>query len=476
MNKAKFTSYHELDKKKDNRRIWLEGEPLLEAGFNPGDFFSVALNVDTLSVELNHVPDSKEARALHKARLLKKVSRRQMVGWIKPIVDICNSDITDLFGDASRFRAQSFDGKVVFSIHPEDIKRIERENTLNDNLKNGFITKGDAFVGIGISCHAIHQGLKDAGIKTKQKWAVEIDGKYLDIAKRNSPEIYNNAHLFCASVEEVEKDLLEPVDAFSFSLPCTNHSSMGVAKKGLKSAEDGDEVTALFGTIAMIQAVNPAILISENVPNAKGSTSYNILLKELKRLGYEYEEMILDEKQGGSLELRKRYWFVAYSKGLDIDPTMLLPREEPKIHADLGDAMEKDETDLKWFPVANLTKRHDKNVASGRNFKINLVDEKSEAVSTIPRSYAKHQVSNPHITNGSDKYRLLTPAEHARVKRIPEHLIGNCHVTTAHQGLGQSIAYYHAYGIAQSLVRAMLAKVMTNKAVNDPQLPLALSA
>jgi DNA (cytosine-5)-methyltransferase 1 len=227
----------------------------------------------------------------------------------------------------------------------------------------------------------------------------------------------------------------------------------------------------------MIQASNPAILFSENVPNAQGSISYNILLKELKRLGYDYKEMILDEKEGGCLEKRKRYWFVAYSKGLDINPESIIPPQILKVHSSLGDVMQDDtETDLKWFPLDNLNKRHNKNIASGRGFKINLVDNLSESVTTIPRSYAKHQVSNPHITDGDKQYRLLTPVEHARVKRIPEHLVAHCHATTAHQGLGQSIAYHHAFGLASQVALASRKTPLKVQQKATKQLELLLSA
>lgn len=463
MKSALFTSYHDLKKKDNNRRIWLEGEPLLRAGFIPGDYYQSSMDLDTLSVTLSHVPDSLEARELHKKRQVHKISRRQMNGWVKPIIDICNAEITSLFGEACRFRAQAFTDHIIFSIHPEDAKRIKRESRLLNHINDGYITKGDAFVGIGVSTHAIHEGFKRAGLKTQQKWAVEIDARYLDVACQNNPSIFKHAHMFVSSVEEVEKDLLEPVDAFGFSMPCTNHSAQGVTKKMLKNAEEGGEVTALFGTIAMIQAVNPAILFSENVPRAKGSVTYNILLKELTRLGYDYEEMILDESHGGSLEKRRRYWFVAYSKGLGIDKTKLMPLTQNKVHACLGDVLETEDEPSSWHDLTKFEVRQKKNEESNRNFKMNLVDEKSTSVSTIGRLYSKHQISNPHITNNKGQYRLLSPVEHARVKRVPESLIKHCSDTTAHEGLGQGILYLQAVGLAQAIINALTLCHMKDK-------------
>jgi DNA (cytosine-5)-methyltransferase 1 len=458
MNKQRqlFTSYHELAKKNDNRRIWLEGEPLIRAGFKPGDFFEVSLNVNTLAVTLHHVPDSQEARARHKKGEVRKVSRRNMGDWIKPIVDICNADITALFGEFAKFRAQAFAGMIVFSVHPEDLKRAQRESRAKRNLKAGFLTKGDAFLGFGISASATTQGFGNEGIKAKQLWAVEMEARYLDIAVQNSPEMYADAHLFCGKVEEIEKDLLEPVDVFSFSMECTNHSTQGKTKKKLKIAEMGEGATSLFGVVEMIKAANPAILISENVVGAKDSASYLLLKAEIKRLGYTCHEMILTQDNSGSLDRRRRYWFVAYSSGLNVNVDAIMPTAVTPIHERFGDIMEEVTDPKAWHATSKLEKREALNLAAGRNFTMKRADPDSTVINTIPRNYTKHQVSNPHVFSKDNKqYRLITKTEHAHMKRVPPRLIMNCSNTTAHEGLGQGIAYMHGVSVAESMLRAL---------------------
>ncbi len=454
--KAAFTSYHNLDKKGGNRRLWLEGEPLLRAGFMPGDFYDITLNIDTLAVELHHIPDSPEARKLHRTKKIRKVSRRQMSGWVKPIVDICNADITGLFGEFARFRAQAFEGRICFSIHPEDFKQAQRENRFNHHLDIGELTKGDAFLGLGISSNGNKTGFANKGIKTKQKWAVEIEARYLDVAAKNDPEGYRDAHLFCGSVEEVEKDLLDPVDIFSFSMECTNHSTHGKTKKKLETAEDGDGVTSLFGVVSMIHATNPAVLISENVPRAQNSASYKLLLKELERLGYDCHEMILDQSHSGAIDRRKRYWFVAYSRGLNINVDTLTPQPRARVNETFGEIMENVTDPDAWHNIEKLQKREAINKENGRNFSVTLVDEKSTKMTTIPRNYTKHQVSNPHVTDHNGHYRLLTKGEHAGVKCVPPRLVEHCAATTAHEGLGQGIAYFHAVGVVEAFIDSIV--------------------
>ena len=453
---SSFTSYHNLAKKGENRRIWLEGEPLLRAGFMPGDFFRVELNVNTLAVSLTHVPDSPEARKAHARKELRKVSRRDMGTWVKPIVDVCNADITGLFGEFARFRAQTFAGRIEFGIHPEDLAQARREKAFLANAQKGEIRKADAFLGLGLSSDAVAQGFANEGIKTKQIWAVEMEARYLDIACLNSPERYQDAHMFCGKVEEVEKHLLEPVDAFSFSMACTNHSRQGKTKKKLATAEMGDEVTSLFGVVEMIRAANPAVMFSENVPDAMGSVTYELLKKELSRLGYVCHDMILDQSHSGAIDRRRRYWMVAYSKGLNVNVESLMPATRERTHQTFGEFMEDPQGDGVWHDAAKLQKRQDINLAAGRNFTMKKVKADTTIVNTIPRNYTKHQVSNPHVFNEDEsKYRLITINEHAHMKLIPPHLVQNCSATTAHEGMGQGIAYLHGVGVAEGFMRSV---------------------
>lgn len=465
MKNASFTSYHELSKKNDNRRVWLEGEPLMRAGFMPGDYYSVNLDIDTLQISLNHIPDSKAARLRHKAKEIRKVSRRQMSGWVKPIVDICNAEITSLFGDFARFRAQAFNGSIQFGIHPEDLARARREVSIVSNIKNGFITKGDAFLGLGISADSARTAASMCGLKSKQLWAIEMEARYLDVAVQNSPEAYKDAHLFCGKVEEVEKNLLEPVDSFSFSMACTNYSSHGITKKKLSSPEMGDEVTSLFGVVDIIKHVNPALMFSENVPNAMGSVSYELLKKELKRLGYVTHDMILTSKESGAIERRRRYWMVAFSKGLNLDVNDLIPDDHEREYDVFAEIKDVEISDKAWHPASKLVKRELLNKENGRNFSISRVDDSTKSIGTIPRNYSKHQVSNPHVfsENGLE-YRLLTKTEHAKSKLVPVHLVDNCSSTVAHEGLGQGIAYFHGVGTAHKAYSAVINKIQISQA------------
>lgn len=440
--------YQETKILRETRRVWLEGDELNRANFAKGSFYTTVFDLDSRTLKIKRLPDTEENRLKAKSRKgeVKVVSGRQMKGWVKPIIDVCNTEVTDLFKDVLRFRAIIRKDEIEVTIHHEEINRLNREDSLKKNATDGFITEGSSFSGIGVSTHAIAEGIAKSGLESRVEYLMDLEQKYLDVARINNKEKFANAKFITGSIEEIEPSLLEPVNVYSFSMPCTNHSNHGKAKKGLDKAEDSSEATALFGTLNMIKAFNPAILVSENVPTAKGSASYMMLISELKRLGYNVFESILDKTHGKCLEARKRYWFIAVSKGIgEINfDDFEVPEQKFKT---VGDAMEDiPESHERFRPLDKLLIREEKNKAAGRKFSLNLVKPEDDSVSTIVRLYHKHQVANPHISLDDKNYRLFTKVEHARMKEIPEHFVADISDTLAHEGCGQSIVYKHGLG------------------------------
>jgi DNA (cytosine-5)-methyltransferase 1 len=447
------------------RRIWIEGPRLTEASFVPGTYYEKHLDIDTRTLTLIALPDNELNRERFANKEIQMVSKRKKGERIIPIIDVVRG-VKELLGSCDKYYAKLYEGIIVITLSPVDKAIEERESRYKQHINNNQLDLATAFVGIGISSHAISSSLQANGIKTKHKWICDIEGSYLDVAKANSPEMYDETVLFEASVEDVEPSLLTPVDVFNFSMPCTNHSKAGKAKKRNKNPEMADESTCLFGVVAMIRASNPAIITSENVVGAMESASYILLRKELNRLGYEISESILTRDHGGALEARKRYWFVATSRGLpkvEID-TINKTEIENQPFKTVDDILEApSDVEERWSTSEPLVRRAAINAQEGRNFKLNKVLPTDDSISTIVRNYNKRQVSNPHLYRKNDsEYRLLTRHEHARAKLIPEHLIAGTNETLAHQGLGQSINYMHGYLIGDAICKSVLVSSCSN--------------
>lgn len=65
----------------------------------------------------------------------------------------------------------------------------------------------------------------------------------------------------------------------------------------------------------------------------------------------------------------------------------------------------------------------------------------SQSVPTLRKGYHKGGSTDPRLRHPHQEQlsRLLTPKEHARIKRIPEALLKGLSATAAHQACGQSV-------------------------------------
>lgn len=267
-------SYLTMGLNRGTPRLWLEGRRLGKAGFEPGARYRIEANTDDWSLRLVLDPAGN-----------RRVSGKKRGTTPLPIIDLCDAGLAPA---GTRVRAVIERGVITITIHHEAMNRHTREAAIATVARGERpLREATICVGIGISTAALHQGLEESGVDAKVDWIVDVEGRYLDMADRNVACITDDTRLFQAAVEEVEPDLVTPVDLLSMSLPCTNHSKAGKSKRGIKVAEEGaDAATCLFGAVALIRASNPALVTSENVLEARSSTMYLLLQHELMRVGY----------------------------------------------------------------------------------------------------------------------------------------------------------------------------------------------
>lgn len=446
--KNRITSYVKVGANKGQRRIWLESKRLEENGFAPGEAFRTILDIDakTLTLEIDLFGDR---RVCSRKRKLKTGTSTNS------IVDLCSSELTDFVGDYDRVRVDYFDSRIVVTLHHEDVARIERESRLKRSVAAGEIHTGTLCAGAGISTAAVHDGLMRAGLNSKCNWMVDSDQRYLEIADRNNHAVTPETQFFVGTVEELESDLLTPVDLLNVSLPCDIHASCGKAKKGLKVAEQDSSITSVFGLISVLRAVNPSIVVSENVVEASSSTAYMMIRAELRRLGYVISESILDEQHGGALETRRRYWFVAVSSGLgSVNLSDLTLPEKP--FKTVSDVLDNDYLpEFRDYEYLDAKERRD--LEAGKNFRQNIVTAEDMSVGTMGKGYAKVRSTEPRLEGEEGKTRLFSVTEACRMRLIPEHLLGDCGFTLGHEAGGQSILYEHGSGVGMLVGSAMQA-------------------
>jgi len=434
--------YSKVSEKSETKRIWIEGGRLAKAGFVFGEAYTVIYdhNKKQIKLELGLFGD-------------RRVSGRKRMGedHKTPIVDLCSSEITKFVGSTKKVKLTITDGCILIEWHHECQKRLSRESLFKEHIQKGEVSTGTLCAGGGISTAALHDGLLEGGITSKTKWCVDINLRYLEVADRNNHAIDDDTKLVVASIEELANDDLEPVDILNVSLPCDVHAKCAKAKKGLKVAEEDSDITAIVGLLSRVRCVNPSVIVSENVIEAKDSASYMIIKAEITRLGYRIQETILNEVVGGSIEERKRYWFVAVSNGLenfDISQAMNYPR----IYSDVNECLESDAvTESLFKDNQGLKDKEVSDLANGKSFRMQFIERDAKSVGVMGKGYNRNRSTEPRLVRGDGKSRLFTVLEACRMRLIPENLIKGCLPTLGHEITGQSILYGHAWSLGMLL-------------------------
>lgn len=434
-------SYTQLKGHRGGVRLWIEGSKLSTAGFKREARYNRVINGDEIHLTLATNGEF-------------KVSGRSRNGVDIPIIDMSLGRHKD-FPEGTRIRAVFSQGNIHISIHHEDAAQKAREERFVANAAEGQLTEGSACTGGGISTAAVHMAVGDAGFNSRVAWVVDTEIKYLQSAYAQNFAITDETVCFEARLEELEPHLLSPVDIFSFSLPCAGFSRSGTSKHGL-SPEEHESGVSLFGLMSMIRAANPAVLFSENVREAQGSPMYILMQQELIRRGYRIVEAVLDNSHTGTFENRQRYWFMAISNGLPAELLADVFKMEParKFHK-LADLLDAEVPDDVWADNQYLKDKQVRDQAAGKGFATRQLLSGSEGkVGTIGRFYHKRRSTEPFVVNAEGKERLLSVAEHARCKSIPEVLVAKCNMTTGHEILGQSVDFEQAL---QPMYRLMVA-------------------
>lgn len=436
-----------LSTHKGAKRLWLEGLRLAAAGFTPGAHYHMNISREAGTVRLELTDNGK--------RIVSRKKSGRAIPEYRPVIDLNSRDLDALFGDSDRVQVVICERTIEVSLHSKDKARQVRESRLKTRLCKGVaLAVGSMCAGAGILDHALHTGLADSSIASRLAWAIESEYAYLQAGMENNPIWGGESVPVHARAEDVEPTLLEPVDVLVAGLPCTGASKAGRAKNKLRFAEAHESAgTAFIAFLAIVRAANPAAIILENVPEYEHTASMQVIRDVLSDLGYRVETRIVDSSLG-ALENRKRMCMVAMTEGVGFDFVLAPTRVRESC---LGDVLEDvDENSPTWRECAYLDRKEAMDRAAGKGFRMQVLTPSAKQVGTIGRHYAKWRSTEPLIQHPTTPKlrRLLTPAEHARVKTIPESLVSGLSATTAHQCLGQSVLHCAFVAVGRALGRA----------------------
>lgn len=432
-------------------RLWFEGHQVIRAGFAPGDKFDLTIDGDRVVLSANR-DGSRTVSA-------KKKGDRQ-----HPVIDINSRELLALFEGMSAVRIVVQKGKVVILPLASELKKRERLDRVTRKMASGEpLRMGSVSHGGGVLSHAIHQGLKDAGIEADLSFANEIRADLLEQAIEQNDAWSETTAALALPMQELVQDewllsRLPLLEIAEMGLPCSGASRAGVSKKGLKMMEEHEHVGHLaHSALVILNKVQAAVVLFENVPDYANSASANILRLQLRDMGYQTHEAILEGKDFGCLENRIRWCMVATTEGLDFDFDKIQP--SVRIVKRLGDVLDPSilPDDPRYREVEYLKKKEVRNKAAGNGtrFCMQFVHPESTSIPTLRKGYHKGGSTDPRLVCPGDpeKSRLLTSAEHARAKGVPDRLIAGDVLSEGekHQLLGQGIVYEPFRAVGQRI-------------------------
>ncbi|BDB30720.1 hypothetical protein Tamer19_12280 [Cupriavidus sp. TA19] len=417
-------------------RVWLQGLELERAGFGPGQSYEVEVKGRSVVLTL-----SKDGT--------RTVTPKQVRSRTMPVIDLNSNQLLAAFDGMAAIRMVVKDGQIYLLPLASELKKQERLQRLRSRMENGEPLRiGSLSHGGGIMSHAIHAGLQRAGLKAKLEFANEIRPELLEHASEFNDAWSDDTVPLAAPMQELAFDdrglaHIPKVEILEAGIPCSGASRAGTAKRGLKHPEAHPEVGHLVvAALVILNKAAPAIVAIENVPTYANTASASILRSQLRDLGYTTHERILNGKEWGAIENRDRWCMVAVTQGIDFDFDQLMP---PKaMRQVIGDLLEDiPADDARWGTMRGLVEKEARDLAAGKNFKMQIYDANDENVGTLTKGYAKIRSTDPKLRHRDDPslMRQFTATEHARFKQIPSHILGDASETMKHEMAGQSVIY-----------------------------------
>jgi DNA (cytosine-5)-methyltransferase 1 len=392
-----------IGESRGNPRLWLENQDLARAGFDPGALMTAEFLAGRVILRLSDAGD-------------RRVSGKKKMGRSIPVIDINSPKLREAFGAVATVEVRFSTGEIV--ITPE--RTAEKRATRCRNGKEGSLFSGGGFLSMAA---------KLAGYTPA--WGVEVDEKIAHSYKANHPE----STVLVQSVSEVRTEALEPVELLTMGIPCQPFSTARTKSKGAANEKRdrslppeehalGDMV---FWALKVIDAMNPATVVVEEVPGFLKAGAGFIFRYALERMGYHVESRVMDPRDYGSLTSRRRAVIVATSD----DAAVRWPLEAP-VTRTLGDVLEPaDAPGLRWWTAEDTTGRWvfahwAKQSAAGNGFANGLIlTAASTSVPTIKREYFKGMGDQPIVQHPTDptRFRWLTVTEVRRIMEVPEDYV-----------------------------------------------------
>lgn len=399
-----------LGRNRETSRLWIETRRLEALGFPPGTPFSVESRCEELVLKPavlaeNHV----SSRAVAKGR--------------RPIIDLANQAYLAALAEFPELKITGWFERICVAPTRRAAAILQSRRLAPPfrvvEVFSGGGTMTEAFAGID---------------RFRVEAGIEIDPTYADEWQASHPR----AALFQADVGAVESSDLPPFDILIGGIPCTSHSNLGRAKKGLAGKPElGDTGDLFIPVLSLVRDRMPAAIVFENVPSFGPSLAGQVVVGHLTRLGYHVFTTILKpNSEWGEIEDRQRWVLVAT---LDRPFEIRVPGticgtpvsaflDPPNPVRDAADARRIAST------IDGLRAHQERHRALGHGFGFSVLKGHEARIPVIPKSY--HKVNSGPFLETPFGPRLLRLPE---LERIRGHHLRTEHYATGVEILGQGV-------------------------------------
>ena len=238
-----------LGRNRESSRLWIETRRLEALGFPPGTPIAVESKTDELILRPAILAEN-------------HVSSRKIAGGIRPIIDIANQALLRGLADYPELKITGWFERLQVT-PTRRAAAILRSRKLAPPFRVLEVFAGGGTMTAALSGNPNY--IVQAGI--------EIEPRFADVWQAAHP----GAALIQADIRAVENSDLPPFDILIGGIPCTSHSTLGRAKKGLAGKPElGDTGDLFIPVLSLIRDRMPAAIVFENVPSFGNSLAEQV--------------------------------------------------------------------------------------------------------------------------------------------------------------------------------------------------------
>ncbi|MFT6324985.1 MAG: DNA (cytosine-5)-methyltransferase 1 [Halieaceae bacterium] len=358
----------------------------------------------------------------------------------------------ELFKIKTNYNPENILMKEVFTQYtPKDIKNNHEELAIethkeeqlkNKDKKYKFI---DLFAGIG----GIRKSFESIGGGCVFSSEIDQFAQYTYYS--------NYGVLPFGDITKIEPEQIPEHDILCGGFPCQPFSHIG-KREGFEHPTQG---TMFHEVIRIIDYKKPRVVFLENVAglvNHDSGKTLEIIITELEKRGYKCHHTLLNAKDFGIPQNRKRFYLVCF-----LDDVEFSFPEPPMISADIGNYIE---TGISGYSISkHLQKSYLYKLDDGRPA---VIDQSTKGyVKTLVSTYHKIQrLTGTFVKDGETGMRLLTKNECKAIMGFPEDFLLPVSRTQMYRQMGNSVVIKVVTEIAKEIDKSLSSIVAKTKKVS----------